>query len=98
MMVPAAEGDGNVAHACLDQSAGQKRALAKGRAAVAVADAVAFLLDRERAAGLAGEDHLLGPAAELVVGCDLVVALDLTRQSIHGVEQSLASLHALRRF
>jgi hypothetical protein len=39
----------------------------------------------------------LGPSAELVVGRDLVIPLDLPRQVIDGTEQILAPLRLLRR-
>src|SRR5262249_36631478 len=97
VVVPAAECHGDEAHARLDEPAREQRALPEGRAAVAVADAVAFLLDRERPAGLAGETHGLGPAAELVIGCDLAVAVDCSGERVTRVEQPVAAPHALRR-
>src|SRR4051812_33193504 len=61
VMVPAAKVDRDEARAALDQAACQETALAKGVAAIAFAETIRLLLDGERAARLAGENHGGGP-------------------------------------
>src|SRR4051794_35250636 len=97
VMIPAAEVDGGKANAAFDKAAGKQAALAERAPAVAVAQSGGFLLDREGASCLRRKEQICRPLLELAIGLDLIVALNLTRKAIHGLEQALAPLGALRR-
>ena len=80
----------------LDQPPGQQAALAEGVAAVAVAEACRSPASMAKALRASLDRTIVGgPLLELVVGRDLVVALDLLRQAVDGLQQRLAALGRL---
>ena len=88
--VPAAVGERNEPHACLDEPPRQEHPLAGGIAAILVADRIGLRLDVESAACLLGTHQRIGPLVKGVHGREVFRTLESLKVAAHGIPQPLA--------
>ena len=95
VVIPAAVGDADHAHAGLDETAGEQEALPGGVAAVFVAQFVGLGFQIEGLARLRAADEVVGTLIKAVHGANRVRFLRGAEMIVHGLQQVAAAVEAL---